>query len=67
MSSSVNLSNDYKGNLGCKTKCCWHVYCWIFRENCTAATDGKRRYSYEKEPVAPDKQFTSQLLDAYIS
>ena len=55
MSSSVNPGNDYKGGLGCKTKCCRHVYCWVFRDNDTVATEGKKRYSYEKEPVSSDK------------
>ena len=32
----------------------WQLY--------TAATEGKRRYSYEKELVSFDKQFMSQLL-----
>ena len=33
----------------------------------TTATEGKRQYSYEKEAVLSDKQFTSQLLGAYNS
>ena len=33
MSSSVNPGNDYKGRLGCKTKCYQHVYCWVFSDN----------------------------------
>ena len=32
----------------------------------TAVTEGKRRYSYEKEPVLLDKQFTNQLLGTYV-
>ena len=56
-----------KGRLGCKMKCCQHDYCWEFRDNYTAATEEKRRYSYEKEPVASDKQYTSQLLGTYNS
>ena len=68
MSSSVNLGNDYKGILGCKTKCCWHVYSWIVLDNYTTATEGKDGIrSYEKEPVLSDKQLTSQLLGAYNS
>ena len=67
VSLSVNLGNDYKGRLECKTKCCWYVYCWVFCDNHTAATEGKGRYSYEKEPVLLDKHFTSQLLAAYNS
>ena len=31
--SSVNPGNDYKGKLGCKTKCYWYVYCWLFHDN----------------------------------
>ena len=65
MSLSVNTGNDYKGRLGCKMKCCRHVYCWVFGDNYTAATEGIRQYSYEKEPVSPDKQFTGQLLGTY--
>ena len=59
VSLSINPGNEYKGRLGCKTECCQYVYCWVFRDNYTAATEGKIRYSYEKEPVSPDKQFTS--------
>ena len=51
MSLSINPCNNYKGRLGCKTKCCRHVYCWVFCDNYTAATEGKRQYSYEKQPV----------------
>ena len=65
MSLSVNPGNNYKGRLGCKIKCCRHVYYRVFGDNYTAVTEGKRQYSYEKEPVLPDKQFTGQLLDAY--
>ena len=67
MSLSVNPGNDYKGRLGCKTKCFRHVYCWVFFDNYTAATEGKRRYSDKKEPVSPDEQSTRQLLGAYNS
>ena len=67
MSLSVNPGNDYKGRLGCKTKYYQHVYCWVLHENYTAATEGNRRYSYEKELVLSDKQFLSQLLGAYNS
>ena len=37
-------------------KCFRHVYCWIFRDDYTAASEGKRYYSYEKELVSSDKQ-----------
>ena len=67
VSSSVNPGNDYKGRLGCKMKCCRHVYCWVFHDNYTAATEEKRRYSYEKELVLFDKQFMNQSLGAYNS
>ena len=33
VSSSVNPGSDYKGGLGCKTKCYRHVYCWVFWDN----------------------------------
>ena len=56
MNSSINPVNNYKGRLGCKTKCCRHVYCWVFCDNYTAATEGIRNYSYEKEPLSSDKQ-----------
>ena len=61
VNSSINPGNNYKGRLECKTKCCRHVYCWVFQDNYIAATEGKC-YSYEKEPVSFDKQFTSQLM-----
>ena len=67
MSATINLGNDYKGRLGYKTKCCLHVYHWVFRDNYTAATEWKRRYNYEKDPVLSDKQFMSQLMGAYNS
>ena len=67
VNSSINPGNDYKGRLGCRTKCCRHVYCLVFCDNYKAATQGKIWYSYEKEPVSPDKQFMSQLLGAYNS
>ena len=57
--TSVNPGNHYNGRLGCKTKCCQHVYCWVFHDNYTAATEEKRWYNYEKEPVSLDKQFMS--------
>ena len=31
-------------------------YCWVFRDNHTAATEGRRHCSNEKEPVSSDKQ-----------
>ena len=56
MNSNVNQGNNYKGRLGCKMKCHLHVFCIVFRDNYTEATEGRRRYSYEKEPVSSDKQ-----------
>ena len=52
--SSANSGNDYKGRLKYKTKCGWHVYYWVFRDNYTVATEEKRCYSYEKEPILSD-------------
>ena len=33
VSSSINPRNNYKGRLGSKTKCCRHVYGWVFHDN----------------------------------
>ena len=51
----MNPGNNYKGILGYKTKCCWHIYCWVFCYNYIAATEGRRHPRYEKESVLFDK------------
>ena len=35
---------------------------YVFCDNYTAATEGKRQYSYEKEPVSSDKQLRSESI-----
>ena len=52
-----NPGNNYKGTLGCKMKRCWHVYCWVCRDNYTAVTEG-RTHSYEKKSALSFKLFT---------
>ena len=37
-------------------KCRLHVFCMVFRDNYTEATEERRCYSYEKEHVLSDKQ-----------
>ena len=33
VNSSINPGKHYKSRLECRTKSCWHVYCWVLCDN----------------------------------
>ena len=56
MNLNVNPGKNSKVDLGARQSFVGMLYCWIFRDNYTAVTEGRKHYSYEKKPASSDKQ-----------